>query len=166
MAAVTQICLGGMAIRMGRYADAQALLKPALKTHRQAGARIHEAWTLYHLGTLALKQNDTVQARQYYNDSLTILQGSGNRARVAVLLLALGHLAQVEGEAARAARLFGASAALFARIKTTIDPAIHSHHAAAPAAARATLGETTFAAHWAEGQAYTPEQAVAYALQA
>jgi hypothetical protein len=39
-------------------------------------------------------------------------------------------------------------------------------HDAALEIARAVLGEAAFVARWNEGQAMTPEQAVAYALEA
>jgi hypothetical protein len=64
----------------------------------------------------------------------------------------------------RAARLFGAAEALRAATGWRLSPAYGSGYERYLAAARAELGEATFAAAWIEGSVLTLEQAVAEAL--
>jgi hypothetical protein len=67
------------------------------------------------------------------------------------------------GDPERAARLYGASAALRERHVLAPLPSEAAAKEAGLAAARAALGEPGFAAAWEEGHALTPEQAVACA---
>ena len=163
--AVAQLCLGGNALRRNNNDEARQLMEAALDTFRRLGSRVNEAWARYFLGTLAWRQNDSEQAREHYRDSLLLLRESGDQRRTALLVLAFGWLAQSENNPQRAARLFGAGNARFARLGTAISPAERYEYDPAFAAVRAILDEATFAACWTEGQAYTPEQAVFYALQ-
>ncbi len=75
-------------------------------------------------------------------------------------LLGLAGVASAQGQAARAARLFGAAGG---------DPPpipAHRHEwERNMAAVRAQLDEEAFAAAWAEGRAMALEQAIAYALR-
>ena len=78
-----------------------------------------------------------------------------------------GHI-KLAGEAAqpqRAARLFGAAAALRERIGIPIPAVERADYDAAVAQARAQLDPAAFDAAWAEGLAMNWEQATAYALE-
>ncbi len=163
--AVTQLCLGGVAYRGNRDDEARQLMETALDTFRRLGARIHEAWAQFYLGNLAWQQGDQESARELYRDSLLLLRESGDQRRTALLVMAFGWLAQSENNPQRAARLFGAGNAWYARLKTAISPVERYEYDPALAAVRADLEEAVFAACWTEGQAYTPEQAIACALQ-
>ena len=64
----------------------------------------------------------------------------------------------------RAARLLAAAEALLASIGAFWFPAEQVEQEAMVATIREELGETTFAAAWAEGSAMTGEEAAEYAL--
>ena len=66
----------------------------------------------------------------------------------------------------RAARLLGAAEAWFTTVGHVIGQTERAEHDGYIAATRAQLGEETFAAAWAGGQALTLEQAIAEALGA
>jgi hypothetical protein len=82
----------------------------------------------------------------------------------AEILEQLARLDTVEGRPARAVRLFAAADEIRQSIGLLRSPSDRLDHENAVNAVRASLGEATFGATWAEGRAMTPEQAVAYAL--
>jgi hypothetical protein len=71
------------------------------------------------------------------------------------------HVAGAEGDAERAARLFGAAEALREALGAPLPPVERAHYDRSVAATRAALGEEAFAAAWAEGRALSLEQAIA-----
>jgi hypothetical protein len=89
----------------------------------------------------------------------------GNNLGVAYALEHLAALAKVERQADRAARLYGAAAALRDRIRSPLSPADHAaYYDRDLAEVRACLGETAFRAAWSAGAALTPEEAAALAV--
>ena len=72
-------------------------------------------------------------------------------------------MAALRGEAAQAARLFGAAAALLDRLGAPLRPAVQANDEAMQAPARAALGPDAFAAAWAEGAALPLARAIAEA---
>jgi hypothetical protein len=70
-----------------------------------------------------------------------------------------------QNEPGRAARLFGAAAALREAIGAPRPPAFRSYHERNLTAVRGRLGKEAFKKTWAEGQEMTAEQAVKYALE-
>jgi hypothetical protein len=71
----------------------------------------------------------------------------------------------MEGDSERAARLLGAAGGQATPFSAPTDPASRADYERTLAAVRAGLSEEGFAAAWAEGQAMTLEQAVAYASE-
>jgi hypothetical protein len=65
----------------------------------------------------------------------------------------------------RAARLFGAAAALREAIGAPLPPVEHAAYDRSVAALRAALPEAAFAAAWAEGRRMTVDQAIDTALE-
>jgi non-specific serine/threonine protein kinase len=80
-------------------------------------------------------------------------------------LLGLAALAAQEGGPERAARLWGAAAALREAHGLHLPALLRARSEGYAAAARAQVGEAAFAAAWAAGRAMTLEQAVADALE-
>jgi hypothetical protein len=74
-------------------------------------------------------------------------------------------VADSAGAVWRAARLFGAAAALREAIGAPMPPSEHEAYRRRVCRAREMLGEAAFDAARAEGRAMTPDQAIAYALQ-
>src|SRR5260370_31750872 len=85
----------------------------------------------------------------------------GAKGAMASSLEGLADLAVVEGKLAWAARLWRAAEGLRDTIGVPIPPVERAAYDRSVAAARAQLGEKSFAAAWAEGRTMTPEQALA-----
>jgi non-specific serine/threonine protein kinase len=83
---------------------------------------------------------------------------------MASIVFGFGSLAARCGKPEQAARLFGAADAFWAGIEL-LPLGWRINLEREIATVRAQLGEAAFASVWAAGQAMTPEQAVAYALQ-
>ncbi len=122
------------------------------------------AWMVRSLGYAAQQQGDHGRAAALFAESLDRVRASQGLG-MSTVLAAVAQAAAHRGAAERAARLFGA-------IEIT-DPDIRVHlyahtlgfYEQGVAAARARLGDERFAALYAEGQAKTLEQAIAYALE-
>jgi hypothetical protein len=88
----------------------------------------------------------------------------GGKLGIAEPLESLARLAVQGREWDRAARLWGAAAALREALGAPRAPNRRAEGERELGAARAALGESAFAASWAEGQALSLEQAIADAL--
>jgi hypothetical protein len=115
------------------------------------------------LGSLLHLQGDVQRAVALYEEALEALREVDNQESLGIWLAAIGIVAASQRRHQRAARLLGAAdrqyraGNLLSFIRIRIDRAI--------AATRDELEPPTFAASWAEGEAMTLEQAVAYALE-
>src|SRR5262249_38599519 len=114
------------------------------------------------LGHLAWRRGDHARARVLLREALGHAIETGSR--IWLCLFRLGLLAIAEGSAARGTRLFGANDSFPRKRPGASDPDELADLQRCLAAARAALGDAAFAQTWAEGQAMTREQAVAYAL--
>ena len=120
------------------------------------------ARSLRRQGRIAQQRGDLVAARRCFAESLTLCKELGNQRPVADSLEGLAAVAGGQRLPERACRLFGAAAALRETGGWPLAPVYQNEYERQVAAVRATLGEEAFAAAWAEGQAMTPEEAVAY----
>jgi class 3 adenylate cyclase len=84
---------------------------------------------------------------------------------IAVFLEGLAREAGVQGDARRAARLFGAAAALREALGTPRPHAERGDYEEHVAATAEQLGPEQFAVAWVEGSCMTVEEAMAYALE-
>jgi hypothetical protein len=90
----------------------------------------------------------------------------GSAFHVAALLDSFASLAVAQGQAARAARLLGTAGAVRQASGVALASVYRQDfYDAIIAAVRAALDAGTLTAAWAEGQALSPDQAVAYALE-
>ena len=177
--------LADVARAQGDSREAIVLCAEALPIYRQAGSHLSPviASVLARLADIALEQGDQVTAQTHVTEMLVIARDAdqaGMReitgALEAQAALATGRvgapelagalevaaaLASVQNTPLRAVRLAGAAAALRARSNR---PLATVERRLAPA--RQALSAAEQAAAWVEGQAITPEQAIAYALEA
>ncbi len=163
-AAVALAQLGLVALREKDHTDATALLEESLTGFREMGNRWGVALATGNLGIVALDRGDLPHAADLLRDSLTALEEMGDRWGVATLLEGPARAAAALGQAARAARIFGAATALRERIGAPLKGPFRPGSVHNMALVRAALGEEAFAAAWAAGQAMTPEEAVAEAV--
>jgi hypothetical protein len=107
---------------------------------------------------------DLPGAIAYLRESLERLRIVGDKRRLCRTLYLFGMVVAAGGAPDRALRLFAAALA-HAPNGAPLDPGERAGGEAALTAARAALGQEAIAQAWADGQAMTLEQAVAYALE-
>jgi DNA-binding CsgD family transcriptional regulator len=116
------------------------------------------------LGKLSAVQGDYQTAQASYEASL-LRGGEVEKNLVPVdipqALEGLAAVVAAQGQAAWAARLWGAAEALRETLSMPLPPVYRSDYERAVAAARIQLGGQLFAVAWAEGRAMTPDQALA-----
>ena len=160
---------GGLAQRQGDYRLARWLLEEVLALRRTQHNPRDVGVTLAALGRVALAAGDTATARTRLTQAVTVLRDGGQVWSLPLRLAELAQLAAAQGQPTRAARLWGAAAAqrqtLVGRPPRADEDPLFGTPAQADEVLRARLGDAAFAAAWAQGQALTLEQAVAYALE-
>jgi tetratricopeptide (TPR) repeat protein len=167
--------LGGIAYTQGHYEEAKARVEESQLLWQDLGSKPDVAWGRYFLGYVALRQGYLPQAETLLIGSLLLRQELDARQNVARCLAGLAELAAAAGKPERAARLFGTTHTLLRSLDTQLEASDQDRHERIPiasqadfeghvAALRAELGEQTFETAWAEGQAMTLDQAVAYAI--
>ena len=122
------------------------------------------------LGCIALRLGEYDRAAALLRESLTFCLEQGIRVFIFLTTSALAGVAGARGGdegagAERAARLFGASEAMWQAAGGKLYANYLAEMDRDVAAARAQLDEETWQKAWQEGQDMTPEQAVDYALE-
>jgi tetratricopeptide (TPR) repeat protein len=156
--------LGYALMRKGDYSDADTIFNDGLRVSHEIGMKINEAYCLTYLASLAMRGGDFQQAREKLQKSTRIFVNVGDRFGPMMCLIYFAELAKPDSKLKIAATLFGAVAAickasgirLFFMERAITDRSV--------AELRTQLLETSFNTAWAEGEAMTLEQAVAYAL--
>ena len=169
----TAIALSGLAevaVRSGDFERATELEEESLTLRREIGEKWGIAVSLGNFAWIALRRDDLKQAVALLTESLTLRREIGDIGgtawcleKLAEIALTIGGSTQRGDEYRRAARLYGAAASLRAPLDSVIDLVDQPQYERHLALLREQMGETAFAAAWAEGQAMTAEQAVAYA---
>jgi non-specific serine/threonine protein kinase len=152
----------------GDYPRARSLYEQTLGLFRELGDHNGVAWVLHGLGFVALCEQDFAQARALLKESLAMFCESDHRWGKVRSLERFANLAmaqRAQGQATRAVRLLGAAAAAHKALGAPLPPSEREEQDQIIAAARCALEEDAFAGAWAEGQAMSLEQAVAYALE-
>jgi tetratricopeptide (TPR) repeat protein len=179
--------LGKVARDRGDNDAAIAFHEERLQIARDVGSELGVAESLYDLGLLARDRGEHGRARTLWSESLEILRRLGDPQDIADCLEAFASLAahSLAGQpdhgdpgdpnsrpmgdgrdtAERAARLYGAAAALRDQASASLAPRHGLQHQRHVAAVRARLGEAAFAAAWTEGRAMTQDQASCLALK-
>jgi predicted ATPase/transcriptional regulator with XRE-family HTH domain len=174
-ASYTTSHLGFAALAWGDDQQAGKKFEQALAVSREAESKFGVAFALYGLGRAMQSQGDYALTSNFYREAIVIFREISDSAGVAYCLEGFAVLVinqnQIESPVLsvenfrRSARLFGAAEALYPPLRFEISAAERAEHDRSVSAARAALGEESFAAAWAEGRAMTMEQAIAYALE-
>lgn len=161
--------LGHVAQLRGDFERAKHLHQQSLPFLERSNDRVAgRAEASEGLGECALGQGDPRLARTYFRQSLGYLLAYRANATAATTLWCLAGLASadaLEGHSQRAARLWGAAERLRTSIGARPAPAARATRERLMAAAREELGEAAFADAWAEGEAMSLDEALAYALE-
>jgi non-specific serine/threonine protein kinase len=155
--------IGERARLSGDDARARSAYKDSLAIAERTGDIRRQYYVLFNLAFVAQHEGDHQEAIHLLHRSLVLCQELGVQTDVAQELLALAGSLGAVGEPVRAAHLFGAAYAFLLRCSTLIDPSDQPEHDRNIDFVRAQLGDATFEAAWAEGQAMTLDQAVALA---
>jgi predicted ATPase len=162
--ALSLLYLGRAAHMREDDARSNTLLQESLVVFKDSGDSRGVAEVLLELGRAARTQGYDARALALCRESLDLSRKLDNKSLIAFCLTTLAGVFQAVGDAARAARLFGAAEMLLQSLDAVLDPGGSLEYDSDLAAARAQLGEPAFEEARAEGWAMTFEQAVAYAL--
>ena len=161
--------LGTLAREHGEYGRARELLEESLARYQERGSQWGMAMTSFNLGSVAHCQGDYRRARQLYKESLALFYEQGNKHGIANSLENLGMLHDEEGQHAETARqaaaLWAAAATLRQEIGAPLAGSVRDEVEQTQAHARGRVDEATWTTAWAEGEALTLEQAIAYAME-
>ncbi|MBV9788859.1 MAG: tetratricopeptide repeat protein [Chloroflexi bacterium] len=159
--------LGQTALAQGQAAQAHALLNQALGMTRASQEQWTRAWITAQLGQAAQQQGDVALARRYYLDSLRFYQSNHLLWGIPDCLEGLANIfaARPDANVERSAWLLGAAESLRQRINHIRPPSKQPSYDQTYTTVRERLGEEHFSAAWQAGQALSPEQAVALALE-
>ena len=144
---------------------ARAYLVESQRLYRELGDLQGPAFDEYLLGRLECLHGHYAVAREHYRTSLRPFKEWNWLEMVARPLQGLAMVAAGERQPERAFRLAGASAQLATAASVEVSPIERAELDEALAPTRQMLGENGSASAWAEGQAMTLEEAVAYALE-
>ena len=156
--------LGGLALREQNCSEAVACYERALCLRRRLGDGLGVAGTLGGLGQVAFAQNNLTAAADYTREALRLFDAAGQRSTASLCLEVLGQIAFAQRQPAREVRLLSAAMTVRERFGFSIPRAERNAKEAQIAEMRALLGDAAFEAAWAEGRAFTWDEAVAYAL--
>jgi hypothetical protein len=156
--------LGLLALFRGDSSAALRHLEEAEILARRAGDRAVLGQALRMLGIWYAKAGGLAHAERLYREALTTIRDLGERWFTPRCLLALAGIAAERQAFARATRLLGAADAAIGGIGGRLYPYELAEQEGYLASARAALGDVAFDIAWAEGQALSREDAVAYAL--
>ncbi len=149
----------------GNFQRAIELHEESLALKREQADQWSIANSLQSLGLLLLAQGHHERAITFFKEGGSQSLAVGDRALCAGCLEGLASTAAILGKPERAARLFGATKAARESIHYPRSLNLQKLFEPFEAMTHAQLGETAFAAAWAEGRAMTMEQAIEYALQ-
>jgi predicted ATPase len=163
-----------VAMREGDYGRATALLEESLALGRETGDGFGTSGSFLLSGRLALLQGQLKDAKTLLSQSLTLYHELGILLGITWCLDIMAELALAGAKAmtsldrqkdvGRAVRLFAAAASLrqpSGMVVAEVDRPAYEHQLEE---LRVELGEAGYESAWAEGQAMSMDQAVAYAL--
>jgi tetratricopeptide (TPR) repeat protein len=165
--------LADLNLAQGDAAAAQTLYEEANTLFRQVGDRFALAWGVCSLGFAVLRQGDSRRAPALFAEALALGQELGNPALTILYLGGMAGIAVLRGQGQappqqqashlRAARLFGAADSLRRQLQVVLWKAFRRTYDELLASARAGVDAPAWDAAFAEGQAMTRDQALAYA---
>jgi predicted ATPase/DNA-binding CsgD family transcriptional regulator/DNA-binding XRE family transcriptional regulator len=148
----------------GDYTRAAELYSESLALYHDLGNGTEIPALLHNQGYVALGTGAYAEARELFATSLRRQLATGNRAGIVEGINGLASLATAQGQVERAARLFGAAATLGAAQAAPVWPAERFVRDQYTQRLRAQLPPPRYTRLWQEGQAFSLDRAIAYAL--
>jgi hypothetical protein len=155
---------GFLSLYEGDHRQAKALFEASVPI-LQAAYKPGVPMSLLGLAHTLRLEGDWVRASEACRQSLGMLREWSMVLGVPERFECLAQLAVAQGQAGRAAQLFGAADSLRSRMGMPLPPVGRPNYESELEAARTGLGEAAFMAAWAVGQEMTIEKAFAYALE-
>ena len=156
---------GELELLRGNYAEAQHQLEQSVELGRRQGNERLLAFALYNLGFVAQHLGDTERMAACFRESLQRTWQRQRRYFCGAGIAGMAAVAGTQGQLERAARLFGAADGIPDEYQSFRVLAHRREIERNMAAVRAQVDAQTWQACWAEGQALTLEEALAYALE-
>jgi non-specific serine/threonine protein kinase len=156
-----------LALTRGEEGKATQTFEEGLAVARRIGDRGSAYIALYNLAQVALSRGDHDGAAAHFEEGVTLSDQIGDRANVAYCLEGLAVVTGARGQAERSACLVGAAEGLHEAVGVPVYVYYEPHRSLYErtlAAVRSRLGEESFEAARAKGNAMTFGQAVEYAL--
>ncbi|NMB87075.1 MAG: XRE family transcriptional regulator [Chloroflexi bacterium] len=163
--AYARVRLGDTWFRMGDTTRAATNWEESLRLAQELGDHYLMAWSLGGLADVARLHANYKRATGMLKETLSLYQSSGDKFGPPFSLEALGLVAAALGDMKRAVRLWGAASAWRQAINEPLSLIYQRDYATSVTQARTQLGEEVYASAWSEGQAMSPEQAIALALE-
>jgi predicted ATPase/DNA-binding CsgD family transcriptional regulator len=143
---------------------ATELAEETIALSQESGDRTLLPVPLNYLGWVALLSGDLERAEALHKESLVLSKELGGSLSPFLILEGLACDAEAEGEALRAARLFGAAEAMREAMGLTLEPAMRPLEEPYLLGARSQLEEGAWREAWEEGRAMSMKAAMEYAL--
>ncbi|HLO33261.1 MAG TPA: tetratricopeptide repeat protein, partial [Anaerolineales bacterium] len=162
------IALNNLGLALERQADhsaARRYYEESIATAYELGEKNLVAYALNGLAHLLYLEHDLAAANRNYRESLAVAVEIGEKRCIAYCLEGFAKTALQSGNAARTAHLLGSAEALRQAIGAPLIQAEQEELDQDLTNVRKQLGEKTFESLFAEGQVFTMEQAVDYALK-
>lgn len=157
--------LGELARTAGDYDRAEEFYEEGMQISRKTGEVIRLASVLENLAYVAYHHGDYNRARDLAREAVMHWAEIGGRQGLCDGLAVLAGPLSKLGEPGKAARLLGASDARLAEIGIAYQLSDQPEVAKYTDEVRGELDKAAFEAAWAEGQAMTLDEAIAYALE-
>ena len=157
--------LGELARLHGDFPRAKEAYEECLNVAREIGDKLREGIVLINLGLTAQQGGDAERAQALLQQSLTLALEIEHLVLKVDTLAYLAGPANALGHLERAARLIGAAEGLYNIHGFSFQGGDMPEFERGKANVREQLDEATFKAFWAEGQAMSLEQAIAYAQE-
>ena len=143
------------------FAQARQNLAEALAIFEEAGDSFMTAWSSYTLAMTDVRLGDLETSRQRLRDVLRVFHEAGDVSGYVLVLDALAFIDLLSGDRERAARISGAVSVLERRTGTGLNPPNRGVLGFDPDALRT---DPALTGPWAEGEAMSPDEVIAYAL--
>jgi len=158
--------LGYLAGLRRDFDQAESLYAESLVLFREAQKHWWVANSLLNKGQMMQERNEQARAREIYREGLVVSYNLGDISMFGQSLEKAARSAAAYGQLRQAAHLFAAADALFQSTGYVLEVPERPGHEKYLSLVRNGLDPVEFTAAWAEGQALTPEQAVAEAREA
>jgi predicted ATPase/class 3 adenylate cyclase len=157
--------LGDLLYEAGELDDAKRYIVEALDMHRRQGDRFGMAWDFFLLGLTTQKLEQSDKARRHFEEALELLSEARDTSGIPLVLAGLASVAAAEGDGDRAIRLAAAAAQLehtfgggLSQINEQVEEWERQRRSLVP-------DQKAYERLWAEGEAMSVEEAVAFALR-